>query len=289
MAKFLSKLLEEQEDGTLLVKYSASPEQRHNGKYYHTKGCTFDQCMTYECYKDTVESADALGITDEFVEQLRRDLRRLDPVHIGASGQIKEFREENYYGDIGDPHHRHISHMVGLYPGTLINTDTPEWLVAAQKTLELRGEQCNKGWSAAHKMNCLARVKNGNRAYAWLCGILTQCTFPNLWDAYQAEEGARLFQIDGNLGATAGIAEMLLQSHEGYLHVLPALPDAWESGSFEGLTARGGFAVSASWEHRRVTALSVTASVDGVLKLRIGEDNAITERPVKAGDTYRII
>jgi alpha-L-fucosidase 2 len=138
-------------------------------------------------------------------------------------------------------------------------------------------------------MNCLARAKNGNRAYAWLCGILTQCTFPNLWDAYQAEEGARLFQIDGNLGATAGIAEMLLQSHEGYLHVLPALPDAWESGSFEGLTARGGFAVSASWEHRRVTALSVTASVDGVLKLRIGEDNAITERPVKAGDTYRII
>ena len=289
MAKFLSKQLEAEADGTLLIKYSASPEQKHNGAYYHTKGCSFDQQMTSECYRDTVEIADALGISDDFIEQLRRDLNRLDPIQVGASGQIKEFREEICYGDIGEAHHRHISHMVGLYPGTLINSQTPEWLTAAERTLELRGDECVKGWSAAHKMNCLARTKNGNRAYGWLRGILKECTFPNLWDSYKCEEGARLFQIDGNFGATAGMAEMLLQSHEGYLHVLPALPDAWESGAFDGLTARGGFTVSAEWKSHRVTSLTVTARVDGVLRVRVGENTDVIELPIQAGDTYRVI
>ena len=289
MAKFLSKQLEEQEDGTLLIKYSASPEQTHNGKHYHTKGCTFDQSMSYECYKDTIAFADALGISDDFVEQLRRDIKRLDPIVIGASGQIKEFREENYYGEIGEAQHRHLSHLVGVYPGTIVTQDTPKWIKAAQKTVELRGGEYVKGWPIAHKMNVLARAKDGESAYAWFVKILTHCTFPNLWDAYASVNGARLFQIDGNFGATAGIAEMLLQSHEGYLHVLPALPDAWESGSFEGLTARGGFTVSAKWQNRCITALTVTAGVDGVLKLRIGEGDVTTKRLMKAGDVYRVI
>ncbi len=274
MAKFLSKQLERQEDGTLLIKYSASPEQRHGGVHYHTKGCSFDQQMTYECYKDTVAIADELGITDDFIEQLRRDIDFLDPIEVGASGQIKEFREEEYYGDIGEAHHRHISHMVGLYPGTLINSSTPEWIKAAERTLELRGDECVKGWSAAHKMNCLARAKNGNRAYGWFSGILKQCTFPNLWDSYGCESGARLFQIDGNFGTTAGMAEMLLQSHEGYVHVLPALPDAWSTGAFEGLTARGGFTVSAEWKEKKLTRVRVSARVAGSLKLFLGADFA---------------
>ena len=291
MAKFLSKQLEEQEDGTLLIKYSASPEQTHNGKHYHTKGCTFDQCMTYECFKDTVAFADELGISDEFIEQLRRDMTRLDPIVIGASGQIKEFREENFYGEIGDPHHRHISHLVGVYPGTLVTAENPSWIAAAQKSVELRGGESNKGWPIAHKMNVLARVKDGKHAYEWYTRLLTHATFPNLWDSYGNSSGVQLFQIDGNLGATAGVAEMLLQSHEGYLHVLPALPDAWATGSFEGLTTRGGFVVSAEWREKRLTRVTVRARVDQTLRLFVGEEyehdlarDGIIEQAMAAGD-----
>lgn len=287
-ARFLSKVMEEQDDGTLLVKYSASPEQKHNGENYHTKGCAFDQQMVYECYKDTVTLADKLGESDEFIEKLRADLPRLDPVQVGKSGQIKEYREEQYYGDIGEEHHRHISHLVGLYPGTLINGNTPEWLKAAEVSLNRRGDE-STGWSTAHKLNAWARTKNGNRAYDLLKTILVRCTLPNLWDTHPP------FQIDGNLGATAGIAEMLLQSHEGYLHILPALPDIWESGSFTGLTSRGGYTVSAEWKNRRITRLSLTSETGGEVKLFVGSEydvcgarGGFISRNVSAGETLSI-
>ena len=260
MARYLSKMLEEQEDGKLLVKYSASPEQRVDPKdpskgFYHTKGCAFDQQMVWECYTDTVKYADMLGECDEFIEQIRKDVNRLDPVQIGLSGQIKEYREEQYYGDIGEYHHRHISHLVGLYPGTVINGNTPDWLKAAEYSLNERGD-ISTGWSTGHKMNAWARIKNGNRAHDLLHSLLANRTLPNLWDTHPP------FQIDGNLGATAGIAEMLIQSHEGCVHVLPALPDCWNNGSFDGLTARGGITVSATWKDKRLTSVVAKATDD---------------------------
>ena len=265
MAVFLSKALEEQEDGTLLVKYSESPEQQiDGGEYYHTKGCAFDQQMVYECYKDTIMLADKLGIEDEFIEKIRVDVQKLDPVQVGASGQIKEYREEEHYGDIGEYHHRHISHLVGLYPGTIINRNNPAWLRAAEYSLNERGD-VSTGWSTAHKLNAWARTKNGGRAHDLLHILLAECTMPNLWDSHPP------FQIDGNFGGTAGIAEMLLQSHEGYVHVLPALPDCWREGSFTGLCARGGFTVCAKWQGGKATSIAVTASVGGKLKMLVGE------------------
>ncbi|MBQ8448538.1 MAG: glycoside hydrolase family 95 protein, partial [Clostridia bacterium] len=278
VALFLSKTLEEQDDGTLLVKYSESPEQRHNGEYYHTKGCAFDQQMVYECYKDTLRLAENMGVSDEFTEKIRADIEKLDPVQIGASGQIKEYREEVNYGDIGEYNHRHISHLVGLYPGTTINGNKREWIAAAQKTLTERGD-VSTGWSTAHKLNAWARTKNGERAHDLLRILLGECTMPNLWDSHPP------FQIDGNFGGTAGIAEMLLQSHEGYIHILPALPAEWANGSFTGLSARGGFTVSAKWFGGKVSEVSVTAKRAGKIKMLISGSGKFIEREMAAGQT----
>ena len=277
-ALFLSKTLEQQEDGKLLVKYSESPEQQHGGEYYHTKGCAFDQQMVYECYADTLKYADMLGISDEFTEQIRGDIGKLDPVQIGDSGQIKEYREEKNYGDIGEYHHRHISHLVGLYPGTIINGNKPEWIAAAQVSLNERGDR-STGWSTAHKLNAWARTKNGQRAHDLLEMLLAKCTLPNLWDNHPP------FQIDGNFGGTAGIAEMLLQSHEGYLHILPALPSAWKSGSFTGLSARGGYTVSASWRDGKIIKVTVSAKRDGKIKIRLGDTGKYIEKEMEKEQT----
>lgn len=263
MSRFLTKTLIEQ-DGCLLVKYSASPEQMHHGVHYHTTGCAFDQQMVYENAKDTVLAAEILGIEDEWIQSLREQMEKLDPVQIGKSGQIKEYREEEYYGEIGDPHHRHISHLIGLCPGTIINSNTPQWSKAAEYSLNARGDE-STGWSTAHKINAWARLKQGKRAYDLLRQILTKCTLPNLWDTHPP------FQIDGNLGATAGMGEMLLQSHEGFIHVLPAVPEEWQEGSFSGLTARGNFEVSAAWKGKEITKLTVLSKSGGVCRLYLGE------------------
>ncbi len=278
MSVLLSKILEKQEDGTLLSKYSASPEQCHNDKYYHTKGCAFDQQMICQCWKDTIKAADTLGYSDDFICFIRENIGKLDPVAIGRSGQIKEFREEEYYGDIGEKHHRHISHLVGLYPGDIITSENNEWIKAAEVTLNKRGDK-STGWSTAHKLNLWARAKNGNRAYDLVKMALSKCMATNLWDLHPP------FQIDGNFGFTAGVAEMLIQSHEGFVELLPALPDKWASGAFRGLTARGGFTVSAEWKNSQVTEISVLSSSGNPLKLKV--NGKIIETDTEKGKTYK--
>lgn len=281
MAKFLSKTLEE-EDGFLLVKYSASPEQQdpEDGCYCFTTGCGFDQQMVWETHKNTLAAAGILGVEDELTRRLRAQIGRLDPVQIGASGQIKEFREENEYGDIGEYHHRHISHLVGLYPGTLIRPDTPAWMDAAKVTLDKRGDQ-STGWAMAHRLNLWARTGDGDRAHKLYADLLSGGTLPNLWDTHPP------FQIDGNFGGTAGVAEMLLQSHAGYIDVLPALPGCWAVGSFDGLVARGNFHLSATWKNGRPVEITVEAKSGGVCRIRLpGGDFTVTGsdgRPMKSG------
>jgi alpha-L-fucosidase 2 len=277
MSKFLSKTLKPADNGLWLVDPSASPEIRiiskggkDYGEYYITKGATFDQGFVWETFNDLLKAARVLGMQDSFLTVVKEQMKKLDPILIGKSGQIKEYREENEYGEIGDPYHRHISHLCTLYPGTLINSNTPEWLKAAGITLDKRTNFTNAnrnkattGWALVHRLNLRARTKEAEKAHESLSLLINQCTYPNLWCTHPP------FQIDANLGLVAGMAEMLVQSHEGFIELLPALPAMWQTGSFYGLIARGNFEVSASWNNKKLTACTVISKSGGVCRLKL--------------------
>jgi hypothetical protein len=248
MSRFLSKSVKNC-DGKWLVANSASPEQNGN---LRTVGTMFDQQMVYENHLDVLKAADILGYSNDEINLYASQVNRLDHVLVGMSGQVKEYREENCYGEIGDPTHRHISQLVGLHPGTSITSKTNAWMDAAKVTLTKRGDG-GTGWSKAHKINLWARAKDGNHAYLMLNNLLTGSTLQNLWDTHAP------FQIDGNFGGTSGIAEMLLQSHEGYIEPLAARPDAWTTGCYSGLTARGNFEVGAQWQNGQATEFTLTS------------------------------
>ena len=285
MSTLYAKVLE-QIDGVYLVKHSASPEIEHNGSYYHTVGCTFDQQMVYECFRRTIDSAQILGLRDGFIDEIEEILPHLDPVLIGDDGQVKEFREETHYASIGDPTHRHISHLVGLYPGTVINERHPEWLRAAEVTLNRRGDRSHC-WAVAHRMLLWARCGNGKRAMDLLGSLICNNVMENLWNNHPP------FQIDGNFGYTAGVGEMLLGGCDGTVSLLHALPKEWHTGKFSGLVSRGGVVFDCEWEMGKVTSLSATARKDVTIKLIIpgenGERITLDGMYLKAGEYTEII
>ena len=264
MSVFFSKALCEI-NGKFLIKDSASPEQRGpDGNHYHTTGCAFDQQMVYENYKRTLQAAEILGIEEPILDVIRSQIDRLDPVLIGDSGQVKEYREEHFYGEIGDPKHRHISHLVGLYPGTLISETTPEWMAAARVTLQGRGDK-STGWAAAHRLCLWTRAKCPERAMGMVRSMLKNNILENLWDTHPP------FQIDGNFGYTAGVSEMLLQSQAGYLDPLAALPAEWSDGQVSGICARGGFCADLTWKSGRLTGMHIVSRAGGELRVRTDE------------------
>ena len=277
MSKFLSKTLKPYDNGLLLVEPSASPEIRvkefkgganvdpligsFSGPHYVTAGTTFDQGFVWETYNDVLKAAEILGDKNDFLNIVKKQIKKLDPILIGTSGQVKEYREENAYGEIGDPHHRHISHLCPLYPGTLINSSTPEWMQGAITTLDLRGNKAS-GWALAHRMNLHARTKDAEQAHEVFSKLLKEKTLPNLWTVHPP------FQIDANLGLMAGVSEMLLQSHEGYIELLPALPKAWETGSFDGLVTRGNFELDLNWDKNKILSCKIISKSGGKCRIK---------------------
>lgn len=276
---FVDFMVEHPEYGWLVVAPSNSPENAPSVRpdVSIAAGTTMDNQIVFELFSNTIRAAEVLGIDREFAETLRAKRAQLPPMQIGRFGQLQEWLE-----DLDDPddHHRHVSHLYGLYPSAQISPfHTPALFDAARTSLLHRGD-VSTGWSMGWKVNLWTRLLDGNHALKLIEDQLTPVgsprneggggTYPNLFDAHPP------FQIDGNFGCAAGIAEMLLQSHDGAIHLLPALPDAWADGSVSGLRARGGFVIdSLVWDDGEVTSVTFTSTLGGNARIRV--ENELTE------------
>lgn len=241
-------------------------------------GNTYEQSLIEQFYSDFITASELLGCDDELRDLIREQKKMLKPFRVGKWGQLAEWYEEDepdFDIEKVQKNHRHISHLLALYPGKAINRSTPELMRAAIVTMNDRGDE-STGWARAYKLNLWARTGDGNRAYKLLHGLLSGCTFPNLFDFHPP------FQLDGNFGGSAGIAEMLLRSHEGYIEPLAALPDCWKSGEYKGLCARGGFELDVLWENGSPLNITVTAHKGGICRIKLGGNYTSADIPENA-------
>ncbi|MDR1516606.1 MAG: glycoside hydrolase family 95 protein [Dysgonamonadaceae bacterium] len=278
---FVDMLVEDPRSHYLVTAPTTSPENAYylpNGKAVSVcAGSTMDNQIVRELFNNTCSAAEILGVDKEFCDTLKEKCSRLMPTTLGSDGRIMEWLEDFKETE---PHHRHISHLYGLHPANEISLDkTPELAEGAKKTLIARGDE-STGWSMAWKVNFWARLHDGEHAWKLLTDLLRPCvekgsnyakgggTYPNLFDGHPP------FQIDGNFGGAAGIGEMLIQSQNGYVEFLPALPKAWETGFFEGIKIEGGGEASARWEEGKLLSFRLRPSVDRLFKIKMPNNAA---------------
>ncbi|MCH5239045.1 MAG: glycoside hydrolase family 95 protein [Muribaculaceae bacterium] len=273
---FYSTMIEEPKNGWLVTAPSSSPENEFylpgdNTPLSVCMGPTMDTQIIGELWSKVIKAANILEVVDEDIPKLKQAIEKLPPMQVDSQGRLMEWLEE--YDEV-DPHHRHVSHLYGLYPGYSISVEkTPELIDAARKTLDVRGDE-GTGWSRAWKINFHARLLDGNRAWKVLKGLLQPAvdeetgrhragTFANLFCSHPP------FQIDGNFGGTAGISEMLIQSHDGYINLLPALPDALPEGVLKGFRTRGGNEIDLVWRNRLPEKAKIKGGHKEEIKIKI--------------------
>jgi alpha-L-fucosidase 2 len=293
---FLATLVVEPTHGWLVTCPSVSPE---HGEL--VAGPTMDESILRDLFAQTAEISTILGADEEFRQKVLVARQKLAPFQIGKYGQLQEWLDDI---DRETDSHRHLSHLYALFPSNQITAEDPQLFAAAKQSLLGRGDAAT-GWSLAWKMNLWARALDGNHAYVLLSHLLAEPagdagksgstakvqyagggTYPNLFDAHPP------FQIDGNFGATSGITEMLMQSHEGFIRLLPALPDAWPQGSIQGIVARGGFVIAIQWKDHRLASASLlsrngeTCRIHSAVGLQVMDDQAHHVQLTKDGEVY---
>jgi alpha-L-fucosidase 2 len=303
---FCDWLVEEPGTGKLVSGPSISPENSFvlpDGSISQLcMGPTLDQLLIAEVFDNTLEAARILGIEDDTIQEIRAKRAKLAGPQIGSDGRLLEWRKEYVERE---PAHRHVSHLFGVYPGwSMTPRRTPELAEAARKSLVARitggeikkvniSDASNVGWSLAWNAGLWARLGDGRQAHDTVMNLLRRCTFPNLMDFHPRANTPGVFQIDGNMVAPAAVAEMLLQSHDGAIDLLPALPEAWPAGSVRGLRARGNVEVDLAWKGGQLQSATLRPGGDGELTIRYGDKHltlkATAGRPIQINPELKVM
>lgn len=276
---YLDVLQQDPSKQYLVVSPSMSPENTYMKDVGVTAGTTMDNQLVFDVFNNFINASKILNEEQNLSDEVKSALKKLPPMQIGQYAQLQEWLKDM---DRTDDKHRHISHLYGLFPsGQISPFRNPDLTEAAKNSMTYRGDK-STGWSMGWKVNWWARLLDGNRAFKLISDQLTPApldnkgesggTYPNLLDAHPP------FQIDGNFGCTSGIAEMLLQSYDGYLYILPALPDALPNGSVKGLKARGGFEIDIDWKNAQLTKLVIKSTLGGNARIRIAKGIALKSK-----------
>jgi alpha-L-fucosidase 2 len=265
-AEFWVDNLQEVEGGDLVVSPSYSPEHGplSDGAYYPSM-------IVWDLFTNCIQAAEILQVEPEFRDRLRALRDRIQPPQIGEYGQLCEWRDPALEKNANRDRHRHLSHLFAVYPGRqIVPGRDPDLAAAAVQSMNFRGDEAT-GWSMGWKINVWARLRDGDRAHKLIGNLISGRLYPNLWDAHPP------FQIDGNFGYTAGVAELLVQSHAGGIDLLPALPTAWNSGQVRGLGARGGFVVDIVWRDGKVTEYRIASPEPREVQVRVNGESKMVQ------------